>query len=191
MGPRIIRPAARGDTRIGAYGGHPRGIPASTWPRCRVCGNPMCHMAQFDAGSWLDLGGFARLSAFICHATGGRCEDWDPWVGSNSVMLHRSLDNNLYDGPPTVRVYRRVPITLGPSPEPTDGPRAPVDQLNGRPTWLQGNATPAGTMGRPMRMVAQLSTEIVKFDITPTGVAYLFFDDDSAKGNARLLWQGQ
>ena len=38
----------------------------------------MCRMAQIDAGPWLDLGKFVRVSVFICYATGGRCEDWDP-----------------------------------------------------------------------------------------------------------------
>jgi hypothetical protein len=42
-----------------------------------------------------------------------------------------------------------------------------------------------------MRLVAQLTTDIVRFDITPNGMAYVFFDDASPEGEARLLWQGQ
>src|SRR5690606_14604312 len=102
-----LRRAEPDDAQIvGAYGGPPRGIRAPQWPRCAVCGQPMCHMAQIDAGPWVDLRGWARMSVFICHATGGRCEDWDPWKGSNKVLLQRVRDDNLYDGPPTVRVYR-------------------------------------------------------------------------------------
>src|SRR5262249_25570192 len=108
------RATADGDPTVGAYGGHPRGIRSHQWPRCRVCGAPMCHMAQIDGGPWLDLQGFARMSVFICHATGGRCEDWDPWKGANRVVLQRVRDDNLYDGPPTVRVYRRVRLTFAP-----------------------------------------------------------------------------
>ena len=202
---RLVK-AGRGDPRIGAYGGHPRGIRAQEWPRCAVCGNPMCHMAQFDAGPWLDLGAFQRMSVFICHATGGRCEDWDAWKGSNQVMLQRVKDDNLYDGPPTVRVYRRVMLTVS-RPKDEHALMQQVrsgelseeqalralrhDKLGGGAVWLHGDATPSGTSGHPMRLVAQLTTDIVRFDITPNGMAYVFFDDASADGDARLLWQGQ
>ena len=67
-----LRAAKAGETVVGAYGGHPRGIRNGEWPRCAVCGSPMCHMAQFDAGPWLNLQGYERMTLFICHATGGR-----------------------------------------------------------------------------------------------------------------------
>ena len=201
-----LRKAARGERVIGAYGGHPRGVRAHEWPRCAVCGNPMCHMAQIDAGSWIDLGGFQRMTLFICHATGGRCEDWDPVKGANKVLLQSRADENLYDGPPTVRVYRRIKLT-------TDTPvnersvlkdikerGAPMrealeilrrDKLGGGAVWLQGDATPRGQDREPMRMLLQLTTDIVKFDITPGGMAYVFFDtSDGTEGSGRLLWQG-
>lgn len=202
---RLVK-AGRGDPRVASYGGHPRGIRAQDWPRCKVCGNPMCHMAQIDAGPWLDLGPFVRMSLFICHATGGRCEDWDPWKGANRVILHDALDDNLYDGPPTVRVYRRVPLTVSrPRDEhalisqvreqglPMDKALRALrhDKLGGGAVWLHGDATPQNAAGRPMRLVCQMTTDVVRFDITPEGMAYVFVDDESIDGEARLLWQGQ
>ena len=202
---RLLK-AGRGDPRVGAYGGHPRGIRAQDWPRCKVCGNPMCHMAQLDAGPWLQIGPYARMSLFICHATGGRCEDWDPWKGANAVLLHQVRDDNLYDGPPTVRVYRRMPLTVSrPKDEAAlmmqvDQRGLPLEQalnalrhdkLGGGAVWLHGDATPNGAASRPMRLVCQMTTDLVKFDITPDGMAYVFYDDDAPHGDARLLWQGQ
>ncbi|MFK7927581.1 MAG: hypothetical protein AB8H79_05305 [Myxococcota bacterium] len=202
---RLVK-AGRGDPRVGAFGGHPRGIRAQDWPRCKVCNNPMCHMAQIDAGPWLDLGPFQRLTLFICHATGGRCEDWDPRKGANFAMLHRVKDDNLYDGPPTVRVYRRLSLTVS-RPKDEHALMRQVkeqglpleqalhalrhDKLGGGAVWLHGDATPPGARSRPMRLVAQLTTDLVKFDITPEGMAYVFVDDDSPTGDACLLWQGQ
>lgn len=165
----------------------------------------MCHMAQFDASPALDLGPFRRMTLFICHATGGRCEDWDPWKGANHVLLHSTLDDNLYDGPPTVRVYKRQPVrVIQPTDEQalmdqvTHGQRhieqalgsIRHDKLGGGAVWLQGDATPRNAANRPMRLVAQLTTNLVRFDITPKGMAYVFFDDHSPTGDARMLWQG-
>lgn len=166
----------------------------------------MCHMAQIDAGPWLDLGGYARMSLFICHATGGRCEDWDPFKGSNQVLLHRHRDDNLYDGPPTVRVYRRMVLAVD---DPLDElglmtrvreqglPMAEAlehlrhDKLGGGAVWLQGDGTPVSASGEgPMRLLLQMTTELVAFDITPGGMAYVFLDpDDSSPGAAHMLWQ--
>ncbi len=202
-----IRKAQSGEPSIGSYGGHPRGIRAHDWPRCAVCGSPMCHMAQIDGGPWIDLQGFARISLFICHATGGRCEDWDPWKGANRVVLQRTRDENLYDGPPTVRVYRRTQLAVD----------APIDELQlmlkvkeeGRPmkdvlnalkhdksgggaVWLHGDDTPQGPSGQgPMRLALQLTTDVVAFDITPGGMAYVYLDPhDPTEGAGRMLWQG-
>ena len=202
-----IRKAGRDDVRIGNYGGHPRGIRTHDWPRCAVCGAPMCHMAQIEAGPWVDLQGFARMSLFICHATGGRCEDWDPWKGANRVMLQRVRDDNLYDGPPTVRVYRRTDLTVdAPIDElavmvkqKEDG--APIkealdqlrhDKVGGGAVWLHGDDTPQSPTGDgPMRLLLQLTTDVVAFDITPGGMAYVFIDgNDTTEASARLLWQG-
>jgi hypothetical protein len=202
-----IRKAGSGDTRIGSYGGHPRGVRSHDWPRCAVCGSPMCHMAQLDGGPWLDLHGHSRMTIFICHATGGRCEDWDPWKGANRVLLHRVRDENLYDGPPTVRVYRRTELTVDPPidefqlmlkikeegrpvKEALDQIRH--DKLGGGAVWLHGDDTPQNPGGQgPMRMVVQLTTDIVAFDITPGGMAYVFIDPhDATEAAGRLLWQG-
>lgn len=202
-----LRKARPGETIIGALGGHPRGVRAHEWPRCAVCGAPMCHMAQIEAGPWLDLGGFERMSLFICHATGGRCEDWDPWKGSNRVVLHATRDDTLFDGPPTVRVYRRLVLAVE---EPRDElelmirvkdeglPMAKAleqlrhDKLGGGAVWLHGDSTPQSLEGEgPMRMVMQLTTHLVRFDITPKGMAYVFIDPNDKTENAgRLLWQG-
>ncbi len=201
-----LRTAEEGDPSVGWYGGHPRGVPNELWPRCAVCHNPMCFMAQLDAGPWLDLGGYARLSVFICHATGGRCEDWDPFKGSNKVLLHRMADDNLYDGPPTVRVYRRTMLAVDapldelalmrrvkeeglPMAEALEQLRH--DKLGGGAVWLQGDSTPTSARGDgPMRLVLQMSTEVVAFDITPGGMAYVFVDpEDISPGAAYMLWQ--
>ena len=167
----------------------------------------MCHMAQIDTGPWLDIQGFARMSLFICHATGGRCEDWDPWKGANRVLLKRVRDDNLYDGPPTVRVYRRVRLALDP---PIDEaalfqevrdqnlPMKRVleslrhDKLGGSPIWLTGEDTPQSPTGRgPMVLALQMTTELVAFDITRSGMAYVFLDPhDNTETSARMLWQG-
>ena len=203
---RSLRRAGEGDTLIGWYGGHPRGIKNSEWPRCSVCHNPMCHMAQLNAGPWLDLGPWARMTLFICHATGGRCEDWDPFKGSNRVLLQRAVDEALYDGPPTVRVYKRVPLTFN---EPIDELELMMkvkeeglsmsdalkslrhDKLGGGAVWLQGDDTPRSRSGElPMRLLLQLTTDLVSFDITPGGMAYVFFDpNDASEKAAYILWQ--
>lgn len=145
------------------------------------------------------------MSLFICHATGGRCEDWDPNKGANRVVLHDQLDDELYDGPPTVRVYRRCELTVG---EPTDElawmlevkeKGTPMrqalralrhDKLGGGAVWLAGDATPRARSGAPMRLVAQLTTELVPFDITSRGMAWVFLDPEEPGPNAAcLLWQ--
>lgn len=202
-----LRPREAAETVVGAYGGHPRGVHANLWPRCSVCSAPMCHMGQLDAGEWLDLKGFARLTVFICHATGGRCEDWDALKGANRVLLHEESDGSLYDGPPTVRVYRRVELAVS---RPTDeqilmreAGRDPAriaealstirhDKLGGGAVWLHGDATPASPIdGRPMRLALQMTTKVVHFDITSQGMGYVFLDNsDSSDSAAYFLWQG-
>ena len=201
-----LRKGGKGDVDVGAYGGHPRGVRSHEWPRCAVCGAPMCHMGQLEAGPWLDLGGWSRMTLFICHATGGRCEDWDPHKGANKVLLQRNRDENLYDGPPTVRVYRRFRLTCE---EPRDElelmmqvkekglpMKDALDQLRhdkfgGGAVWLHGDATPRGSDGEPMRLVLQMTTDLVRFDITPRGMAYVFLDpSDPTEGAGYLLWQG-
>ncbi len=189
---------------VGFYGGHPRGIRSHQWPRCRVCGAPMCHLGQIDSGPWLNLAGFARMSLFICHATGGRCEDWDPWKGANRVVLHRVRDDNLFDGPPTVRVYRRVQLTVD---DPTDEravieslsggarrealERLRIDKLGGGAVWWHRDDTPDSPTGKGrMRLVMQITSRIVTFDITRTGVAYVFLDPyTSGEEGGYMLWQ--
>lgn len=205
---RALRAAEPGEEAvIGSFGGHPRGIRSHLWPRCSVCGSPMCHMAQIDAGPWIDLGTWARMTVFICHATGGRCEDWDPWKGSNRVVLQRTSDDNLYDGPPTVRVYRRVRLVAGPPVREAEqlrslgasglGQRAAAerlryDKLGGIPAWLHHDDTPRSRVNQaPMRLLLQLTTQVVAFDITRGGVAWVFLDpNDPSEEAARLLWQG-
>ncbi len=167
----------------------------------------MCHMAQIDAGPALDLGGWARMSLFICHATGGRCEDWDPWKGANAVVLQRQRDDNLYDGPPTVRVYRRVrlaadaPIDEASLMRDVKENGTPLrtalealrhDKLGGGAVWVHHDDTPKSPSGSgPMRLALQLTTDVVAFDITRGGMAYVFLDPWDASENAgKLLWQG-
>jgi len=167
----------------------------------------MCHMLQVNAGEHLNLGGHKRMSVFICHATGGRCEDWDPWVGSNQVILHDTLDDNMHDGPPTVRVYRRKRLTLDPVQDEHELMekvksqglamvealhQMKHDKLGGAAVWLTGEATPQSRSGPgPMRMLMQFTTDVIPFDITAKGMGYVFIDphDDSTNA-AVMLWQG-
>jgi hypothetical protein len=204
---RILpHPGGSKEPVIGWYGGHPRGIRSSVWPRCAVCGAPMCHMMQVEAGAHLDLGVYQRMSVFICHATGGRCEDWDPWKGANKVLLHDAKDDSLYDGPPTVRVYRRLALAAGEANDEVAVMRRVKagelamndalaslrhDKLGGGAVWLQGDDTPKSRRGEgPMRLLAQVTTDIVGFDITPGGMAYVFVDPNDPSPNAAvLLWQ--
>src|SRR5690606_18021796 len=119
----------------------------------------------------------------------------------------RTRDDALYDGPPTVRVYRRFDLAVDP---PTDElalmnrvktealPLAEAlaalshDKLGGGAVWLHGDATPQSrTGGGPMRLVLQVTTDLVRFDITPAGRAYVFVDPvEAADGVGRLVWQG-
>jgi hypothetical protein len=204
---RLRKAKADSDVIIGAYGGHPRGIRSHLWPRCKVCGAPMCHMAQIDAGPWIDLGGWARMSLFICHATGGRCEDWDPWKGANAVVLQRQKDDSLYDGPPTVRVYRRIRLTADPpideaalmrdvkdngTPLRTALEALRHDKLGGGAVWVHHDDTPQSPTGKgPMRLALQITTDVVAFDITRGGMAYVFLDPwDNSETGGVMLWQG-
>jgi hypothetical protein len=191
---------------IGSYGGHPRGIRGNLWPRCAVCGAPMCHMMQVDAGPSVDLGGYERLSVFICHATGGRCEDWNAHNGANKVLLHAEKDDTLYDGPPTVRVYRRTRLIAGEPVDELDLMRRVKagevtmtqalssikhDKVGGGAVWLQGEATPKSKTGEGnMRLAVQFTTNIVSFDITPGGMGYIFLDpNDVSPESAYFMWQ--
>lgn len=193
---------------VGHYGGHPRGIRSTQWPRCRVCGAPMCFLAQLDAGPHLPLGPYARMSLFICHATGGRCEDWEPFKGANRVVLQRVRDDSLYDGPHTVRVYRRLKLTIGPEEDERELLRAALarglsrrealgvlrrDKVGGGPVWWHRDDTPMSRAGTgPMVLLAQLTTQLVTFDITRSGVAYVFQDPhDAGEESAVLLWQAE
>lgn len=203
---RLCPKSAPDQPLVGWFGGHPRGVRTSHWPRCAVCGNPMCHMAQINAGPWADLRGAARMSVFICHATGGRCEDWDPWKGANRVVLHPELDDSLYDGPPTVRVYRRLMLSVEDGLDEyalmkrtkTEGlsmtdalAQIRHDKLGGGAVWLHGDQTPQSPTGQgPMQLALQLTTSLVSFDITPGGMAYVFVDPHSEEGVGCMVWQG-
>jgi hypothetical protein len=200
-----LRRAAPNDPVVGAYGGHPRGVKHGDWPKCTVCKAPMCHVVQLDAGAWLDLGFYKRLTVFICHATGGRCRDWEPFSGANRVLLHGLIDDDLYDGPATVRVYPRRPLAIGPAfdeqallAHSTEDPESyerfkPIryDKVGGAPAWLYEEDVPK-LSGQPeeTRMVLQMTRAIVPFDITDGGVAYVFFNPSGEVSQAAaLLWQ--
>jgi hypothetical protein len=193
---RLIKQGA-GEPLVGWFGGHPRGIHAQDWPRCRVCGAPMCHLAQINAGFWLDLGLFKRMSVFICHATGGHCEDWDPYKGANQVLLHREKNEVLYDGPPTVRVYRRLKLSVEPCQQEqavTEAQESCLDhdKLGGHPVWLQQEPSLKGRDGQEMRLLMQMTTQLVKFDITDGGMAYVFVEEAvGSEPRVYLMWQGR
>lgn len=199
-----IREAKAGEPVIGWFGGHPRGVGEEDWPSCRVCGAAMCHMGQINAGPHLDLAGYDRVSLFICHATGGRCKDWDPNLGANMALLQRNCSDQLFDGPPTVRVYHRVKLTIekgvdeaaiiesaGPGSVGERVIKTHLDheKIGGLPIWHKKELTPMSTDGsEPMRMLMQFSTGIVQFDITESGVGYLFIDDSPGAVAVKLLW---
>ena len=162
------------------------------WPRCAVCGHPMCHVGQLDAGAWLDLGEFKRMTLFICHATGGRCEDWHPTHGANRVLLHREVDLDLYDGPPTARVYRKARVSVDARVDERAMQHAlGHDKLGGFGAWKGEDPTPDSLVGEgKMRLLAQLTTQIVTFDITRRGVLFVFIDpQDRSPEAAKMLWQ--
>jgi len=146
------------------------------------------------------------MSLFICHATGGACEDWDPLKGANRVLLHEDADDSLYDGPPTVRIYRRVLLGMGTrvdekskvrSVAASGGDEAAIgsalryDKVGGYPAWHGRDQTPRVASGaEPMRLVLQLTPSLVGLDITSTGVLWVFIDAaEGAPGGARMLWQ--
>jgi hypothetical protein len=202
-----LKAAGPGDIIVGWFGGHPRGIRSQDWPRCAICAAPMCHMAQIDAGPWLALDDCQRLSIFICHATGGQCEDWEPYKGSNRVVIQKQVNDMLFDGPPTVRVYRKVRLTVEPLVnesgllEEAEGDpdelnalthRLKYDKLGGGAVWVHNDATLRRSDGRAMRLVMQMTTNIVKFDITDDGMAYVFLDSQGSASDNRayLIWQG-
>jgi hypothetical protein len=163
-------------------------------------------MAQMDAGPWLDLGYFKRMTVFICHATGGRCRDWEPNGGANRVILHGLLDDDLYDGPAVVRVYRRHMLTielgvdenvlLAKQLELAEGGEEALDaisydKIGGIPAWLyEAKPSLMSTSPENCRLVLQMTRDIIPFDITEGGVAYVFFDPSGeAKDGAVMLWQ--
>ena len=197
-----LRIAEPGERAVGSYGGHPRGIRHGDWPLCSVCGAPLCHMAQIDAGPWLDLGYFKRITLFICHATGGRCRDWEPFGGANKVVLHGLLDDDLYDGPATVRVYKRKVLTvdegldevaINGANEEAEAARCAIryDKVGGQPAWLYPAQLPVlQGPADETRLVVQLSQDIVRFDITDGGLAFVFFNAAGGdKNSAVMMWQ--
>jgi hypothetical protein len=66
------------------------------------------------------------------------------------------------------------------------------DKIGGGAVWLHGDDTPKSPTGRgPMRLLVQVTTDIVTFDITKGGMAYVFLDPhDDAETAGRMLWQG-
>ena len=66
------------------------------------------------------------------------------------------------------------------------------DKLGGGAVWLQGEDTPQSVVGDgPMRLLMQMTTELVTFDITSGGMAYVFIDPhDTTEEGVRMLWQG-
>jgi hypothetical protein len=191
------------DPVAGWLGGHPRGILGVEWPHCAICGAAMCHLGQFNHSEHFSLGIYRRASLFICHATGGNCEDWRHDNGANALILSRFVDHELDDGPETVKVYHRIELTTS---APVDESvlrvegglkgvratalRAHIDgsKLGGFPIWRTPRAAPEGKNG-PMRFLGQLGTEILPFDITAGGMLFLFMDDDEGLG--AVLWQKQ
>jgi hypothetical protein len=143
------------------------------------------------------------MSVFICHATGGHCEDWDPYKGANRVILHRDQNNVMFDGPPTVRVYRRYMLTVEASVDESalldvsqerknqvlDGLQ--YDKLGGVPVWIHRESSPVERAGKPLRLALQMTTDLIKFDITTQGMAYVFWEEGStSESSALLVWQG-
>jgi len=143
------------------------------------------------------------MSIFICHATGGHCEDWDPYKGANQVLLHKEQNEMLFDGPPTVRVYRRFKLSAESNTDesaiwalPAEDVQAAAevfryDKIGGEPVWIHWDSGPLGRDGTPMRLLLQITTSLVKFDITKDGMAYVFLDESAGpEPRAYLLWQG-
>ena len=166
----------------------------------------MCHVGQFNAGAGLQLGSYRRISLFMCHATGGACEDWDPTKGSNQVLLHTEIDDRLYDGPPTARIYRRVilgaaervdekstvrSVAAAGGDEAAIGAALRYDKFGGYPAWRGRDQTPyVAENGEPMRLLLQLTPGLVGLDITENGVLWVFIDSaEGSPAGARMLWQ--
>ena len=66
------------------------------------------------------------------------------------------------------------------------------DKLGGGAVWLHGDDTPKSPNGdKPMRLALQMTTNLVTFDITSGGMAYVFIDPyDASEFAGRMLWQG-
>ena len=65
------------------------------------------------------------------------------------------------------------------------------DKLGGFGAWKGEDPTPDSLVGEgKMRLLAQLTTQIVTFDITRRGVLFVFIDpQDRSPEAAKMLWQ--
>ncbi len=201
-----LKEATEGDDIVGAYGGHPRGIEESRWPRCGVCGQPMCHLAQLEAGAWLQLGHFARMSVFSCQATGQRCTQSIETSLVHAVLLHSESSDELLDGPATARVFPRVLLAVAEAIDERElwhdaqqrGHSANdmlrklrADKLGGGAVWLQRDQAPVSPTGLGnMRLVLQMTTHLSAFGWPGKGLGYVFVDPHQPEAERGVfLWQ--
>ncbi len=82
-------------------GGHPRGLPAERWPRCRACGEAMSFIGQFaHHAERLPIGEGLGLFAFLCRQSFSEEVDCGlsspvPESGANAVVIAPLTSQNL------------------------------------------------------------------------------------------------
>ncbi|MBM82305.1 MAG: hypothetical protein CMJ78_17195 [Planctomycetaceae bacterium] len=163
-------------TPVFKIGGCPVLYEETEWPVCDSCDSEMDFLAQISLKDPMQLSRkFDMAYAFMCPADSD-CETWDPWSGSNCVILQRHSEN-AYVGTrratPDFGSYPDYKVTFSESAEP-DVDTADVDvasrlrtqvssetKIGGVPAWIQSNESPTcPECGGDMAFIAQLKAEL-------------------------------
>jgi uncharacterized protein YwqG len=213
--------AAKGSAKTTAttrIGGMPRAPKGTSWPRCKECKGRMMFLAQI----YLPDTGIASLAerdqlllVFQCQNNPGMCDDWDPDLGGNAVLVVSTA--GLVPLPPPVPTpVDREEGTNGPiyldqaqavraadydytrHDESDDDAYVEalqkqgsgvVGKLGGRPAWIQGDETPKCSCRRKMIFVAQIEHNAAAgINFGDCGSGYVF-NCGHCKDKAKFTWQ--
>jgi hypothetical protein len=165
------------------------------WPRCETCKAEMQYQGKIKTDIGIEM-------IFMCNNDPGMCDEWDANGGGNKVIIvneenleffkpidtELSLRETVYGA----KEIETVAVDYDSARENWTGNRREVlGQLNGEPSWIQGDETPeCDCCKKSMRFVAQLEEgpdykTIMNFG--GGGIAYLF--DCKAGNTAKFLWQ--
>lgn len=164
------------------------------WPKCKSCDSDLQYQGKIKTDLGLEL-------IFMCASNPGMCEEWDPDLGGNAVLIVEKEEDLEFVAPAVAEAIRNTEygvklVNVDSSDydqareEFGEKRREVLGQLFGSPSWIQGDETPiCPQCGNSMRFVAQLEEgpdyqTAMNFG---SGAAYVFDCHKDRLG--KFLWQ--